>query len=52
IKRWIAIGDSYTVGISAGRLLGHQITSDKVAFTVPGDLRDASKAYDLRFNPL
>ncbi|EMD58611.1 hypothetical protein COCSADRAFT_103181 [Bipolaris sorokiniana ND90Pr] len=54
IKRWAAIGDSYTAGIGAGRPLGHQISSDEVAFTVPGDLdriRDnySCSRYDLAY---
>ncbi|KAH7556112.1 hypothetical protein BM1_06638 [Bipolaris maydis] len=38
IKRLAAIGDSHTAGIGAGRPLGHQISSDEVAFKVPMDL--------------
>ncbi|KAF2007439.1 SGNH hydrolase [Amniculicola lignicola CBS 123094] len=38
IKRWAAIGDSYTAGIGAGRPLGHRITADEVAIRVPDGL--------------
>ena len=38
IKRWAAIGDSYTAGIGAGRPLGHRITADEVTIKVPSGL--------------
>lgn len=40
IKRWAAIGDSYTAGIGAGRPLGHRITADEVAIRVPSGLNE------------
>ena len=40
IKRWAAIGDSYTAGIGAGRPLGHRITADEVAITEPSGLQE------------
>lgn len=40
IKRWAAIGDSYTAGIGAGRALGHMITEDEVAIVVPDGLEE------------
>jgi lysophospholipase L1-like esterase len=40
IKRWAAIGDSYTAGIGAGRPLGHRITADEVAIKVPSGLEE------------
>lgn len=40
IKRWAAIGDSYTAGIGAGRPLGHMITADEVAIRVPDGLEE------------
>lgn len=40
IKRWAAIGDSYTAGIGAGRPLGHRITADEVAITAPTGLEE------------
>ncbi|CAN9290399.1 unnamed protein product [Alternaria alternata] len=44
IKRWAAIGDSYTAGIGAGRPLGHMITADEVAIRVPSGLDEQAKA--------
>lgn len=35
IRRWAAIGDSYTAGIGAGQPLGHMITEEEVAITEP-----------------
>ncbi|RAR00894.1 SGNH hydrolase [Stemphylium lycopersici] len=54
IKRWAAIGDSYTAGIGAGRPLGHRITADEVAIRVPSGLdevRDNWKCsrYDMAY---
>ncbi|KAI8940061.1 hypothetical protein NX059_003780 [Plenodomus lindquistii] len=54
IKRWAAIGDSYTAGIGAGRPLGHRITADEVAIKVPADfdeVRDNWKCarYDMAY---
>ncbi|KAL1797185.1 hypothetical protein ACET3X_003791 [Alternaria dauci] len=40
IRRWAAIGDSYTADIGAGRPLGHRITADKVAIAVPRGLEE------------
>ncbi|KAI4703610.1 hypothetical protein J4E89_010031 [Alternaria sp. Ai002NY15] len=40
IKRWAAIGDSYTAGIGAGRSLGHRITADEVAIIEPDGLSE------------
>jgi lysophospholipase L1-like esterase len=40
IKRWAAIGDSYTAGIGAGRALGHMISPDEIAITVPNGLQE------------
>jgi lysophospholipase L1-like esterase len=40
IKRWAAIGDSYTAGIGAGRALSHQISADEVAIRVPDGLEE------------
>ena len=45
IKRWAAIGDSYTAGIGAGRALGHQISSDEVAIVVPDGLEEIRDNY-------
>jgi lysophospholipase L1-like esterase len=54
IKRWAAIGDSYTAGIGAGRPLGHRITADEVAIRVPDgleEIRDNFKCsrYDMAY---
>lgn len=54
IKRWAAIGDSYTAGIGAGRPMGHQISADEVAIRVPDgieEIRDNYKCsrYDMAY---
>jgi hypothetical protein len=54
IKRWAAIGDSYTPGIGAGRSLGHRITAGEVAVKEPSGLdkvRDNWKCsrYDMAY---
>ncbi|KAH6684920.1 SGNH hydrolase-type esterase domain-containing protein [Plectosphaerella plurivora] len=45
IKRWAVIGDSYTAGIGAGRLMGHRPSADEVAITLPDGFEEERKGF-------
>lgn len=40
IKRWAAIGDSYTAGIGAGRALGHHVHKEEIGIIAPDGLEE------------
>lgn len=40
IKRWAAIGDSYTAGIGAGQPTGHRITEEEIAIVAPDGIEE------------